>query len=64
MDATSTTPDGPDASGMESGEVIFLPYGSLAGPRKTGTGPKKTAAEDDWTLLATGDPAFWLKEYE
>lgn len=61
MDSTSNTPDVPGAPGTDREEgrssVALPPEDSaVAGLQKA----TKKMAEEDW--MATGDPAFWLKE--
>jgi hypothetical protein len=58
MDSMSTTPDVPGAPGKDCEEEKSS-LSAVAGPQGTGADTEK-ATEEDW--LATGDPAFWLKE--
>ncbi len=63
---TSSTPDVPDAPGIEREEgesSPVQPNGELAVAvsRKAGTA-SGTGGEEDWTSMAAGDPAFWLKD--
>lgn len=67
MGITSSTPDVPGAPGIEREETTPSPAPpdegpALAGPRKAGTVSDKAGIEEDWTSMATGDPAFWLKQ--
>jgi hypothetical protein len=66
MGVTSSTPDVPGAPGTEreEGGVSLAPTneGSAANVLlRTGAVPE-TAIEEDWAPMATGDPAFWLKD--
>jgi hypothetical protein len=58
MDSMSTTPDVSGAPGTDREEEKSS-LSAVAGPQGAGAGTEK-ATEEDW--LATGDPAFWLKE--
>lgn len=61
---TSSTPDIPGAPGIEREEGESLPAQpneELAVSRKAGT-VSGTGGEEDWTSMAAGDPAFWLKD--
>lgn len=56
------TPNKPGMQGIEREEGRSMPVPSekgpvVADPRKAGV-----ELEEDWMSLATGDPAFWLKE--
>jgi hypothetical protein len=64
MGATPTMPDVPGAPDADREEGKFSSGSpgegsAVAGLR--GAVPEKTGAEEDWTSLATGDPAFWIK---
>lgn len=67
MGTTSSTPDVPGAPGMEREEGRFSPAlpnkgSAISGPGEVLAVSSKTGTKEDWTLMATGDPAFWLKE--
>ncbi len=55
MGATQTTPDVPGAPDRE--EEKF----TSGSPDEGSAVSEKTGAAEDWTSLATGDPAFWIK---
>ena len=60
MGVTSSIPDVPGAPSAEREAAMpssAPPKGgsAVAGPWEAGTG-------EDWTSMATGDPAFWLKQ--
>lgn len=66
MGMTSSTPDVPVAPGIEREEGVssFAPPNAepaVAVSRKAGTA-SGAGGEEDWTSMATGDPAFWLKD--
>ncbi len=60
--AMVTMPNEPGKAAMDHEEGRSMPASPekspiIAGPRKTGAG-----SEENWLSLATGDPAFWLKD--
>ena len=64
MSITSSTPDVPSAAGTEREErrsSLDPPNeGPVAnGSRRAGSG---AGVEEDWASMATGDPAFWIKD--
>ncbi len=66
MGITSSTPDVPGAPGTEREErgALLAPTNegpAASGPRRAGT-VSETGIEEDWASMATGDPAFWLKD--
>jgi hypothetical protein len=66
MEVTSSTPDVPGASGTEreEGGASLAPTNEGSASNvllRTGT-VSGTAIEEDWAPMATGDPAFWLKD--
>jgi hypothetical protein len=66
MGITSSTPDVPGAPGTEreEGGASLAPTNegpAASGPRRAGT-VSGTGIEEDWASMATGDPAFWLKD--
>jgi hypothetical protein len=66
MGIMSSTPDVPGTAGTEreeGGASLALPNEGPAanGLLRTGT-VSETGIEEDWASMATGDPAFWLKD--
>lgn len=66
MGITPSTPDVPGTPGIEREEGGASPAPPNEGPaanapQKAGT-VSETGGEEDWTSMATGDPAFWLKD--
>ena len=66
MGIMSSTPDVPGASGKEreEGGASLAPTNegpAANGPRRAGA-VSGTEIEGDWASMATGDPAFWLKD--
>ena len=64
MGITSSTPGVSSASGTEreeGGSSLVPPNEGPAanGPRRAVSG---RGVEEDWASMATGDPAFWLKD--
>jgi hypothetical protein len=67
MGTASSTPDVRWAPGMEreEGGASSAPSNkgsAISGSEEVLTVSGKTGTEEDWTLMATGDPAFWLTE--
>jgi hypothetical protein len=66
MGITSSTPDVPGASGTgreEGGASLASTNEGSAADVLLRTGADSGAAtEEDWAPMATGDPAFWLKD--
>ena len=66
MSTTSSTPDVPGAADMEREEgssSLAPPNGGLAADGSRGVEVVSGAGiEEDWVSMATGDPAFWLKD--
>jgi hypothetical protein len=66
MGVTSSTPDVPGAPGTEreEGRASFAPTneGPAANVLLSTDADSGTAIEEDWAPMATGDPAFWLKD--
>ena len=63
---TLSTPDIPGAPVIEREEGESSPAQpheelTIAVSRKAGT-VSGAGGEEDWTSMATGDPAFWLKD--
>lgn len=66
MGVSSSTPDVPGAPCTEREEGGASLATTSEGPTanvllRTGT-VSGTAIEEDWAPMATGDPAFWLKD--
>ena len=64
MGITSSTPNVPGAAGAEreEGRSSLTPPNkgpAVGGPRSASSG---AGIEEDWASMATGDPAFWLKD--
>jgi hypothetical protein len=66
MGVTSSTPDVPGAPGTEreeGGASLAIPNRGPSANVLLRTGAVSgTAIEEDWAPMATGDPAFWLKD--
>ena len=59
--AKSNVPGMVGADGKE-GRTLTRKKPSVAGPRSARVSVhKETETNDDWSSLATADPAFWLK---
>ena len=66
MGITSSTPDVPSVAGAEreEGRSSLTPPNegpAVGGPRRAGAGAG-AGIEEDWASMATGNPAFWLKD--
>ena len=66
MGITSSTPDVPSAAGTarEEGRSSLAPPNeglATSGPPRAGA-VSGAGIEEDWASMATGDPAFWLKD--
>jgi hypothetical protein len=66
MGTTSSTPDVHGAAGTgheEGGSSLAMPNEGPAANGLPRTGAvSRLAIEEDWAPMATGDPAFWLKD--
>ena len=64
MGVTSNTPDAPGTKRAEATPSPALPDGepAIADAQGAGAGPREVGTEEDWTSMATGDPALWLKQ--
>ena len=66
MGTTSSTPDVPGAARTwreEGRSSLAMPNeGLAANGLPTAGAVSETAIEEDWAPMATGDPAFWLKD--
>ncbi len=66
MSITPSTPDVPGAPGTEREEGVASLAPTNEGPAASdllGIGAvSETGIEEDWASIATGDPAFWLKD--
>jgi len=66
MGITSSTPDVPGAVGTEREEGRSSLAPPNGGPTANGTQRVRVVSEarteEDWVAMATGDPAFWLKD--
>jgi hypothetical protein len=55
-------PNRPGVAGMDHEERRFFRGSPDKSPMTTHYPQTGTEPEEDWMSLATGDPAFWLKE--
>ena len=65
MGVMSSTPDVSEAPGTEHAEAApspALPGGEPAIADARRAVPREAGTEEDWTSMATGDPALWLKQ--
>lgn len=66
MGSMSSTPDVPGVAGTgreEGGSSLAMPNeGPAANGLPRAGAVSGTAIEEDWAPMATGDPAFWLKD--
>lgn len=58
----SNTPDVPGTEREEGGYSLASPNGEPASGHQNDGAVSGTAIEEDWASMATGDPAFWLKD--
>ncbi len=67
MEATPAKSSAPDVAGTggTEGRTLAGKSSSVVGSRSVGVGAhKETDAQEDWSSLATADPALWLKEVD
>jgi len=64
MGITSSTPDVPGATGTEreEGGASLAPPNEGPAANSPRRAVSETGIEEDWASIATGDPAFWLKD--